>query len=280
MGLNFSTCTIVNSMTDQEKGHDMIWKEGDNIRIGYDFNFDPNCIKSIKTADGYDAQPCVAVIDFGKLGLEEGTHCRLDAYVTFVGAEPSYGANAAHIQKGVPFWVEFTYSKNSASDVAKAIKKNHLFLIDEDILTVSVEGNVLTLTGAIEYARFKDVKVVSYDIMGGQTVVASLGKEGAIVLDSEGKNGFGTYSQIVKDLRVPTAANYQWTHLRQAETPVVGAIYDQFIIEYCAPASNDGTIFVGHRGDSWTTHVFWVKEDISAEFAEKLGVTSPEEVTE
>ena len=62
-------------------------------------------------------------------------------------------------------------------------------------------------------------------------------------------------------MRLPTAANYQWTHIRQAETPVVGGIYNQYIIEYCAPATNEGTQFVGHRGLSHTTHVFWVKND-------------------
>jgi hypothetical protein len=62
-------------------------------------------------------------------------------------------------------------------------------------------------------------------------------------------------------LRLPTAANYQWTHIRQSETPIVGSIYDQYIIEYCAPATNEGTQFVGHRGLSHTTHVFWVRHD-------------------
>nr|DAF44508.1 MAG TPA: hypothetical protein [Podoviridae sp. ct8Lf7] len=33
-------------------------------------------------------------------------------------------------------------------------------------------------------------------------------------MNERGENAFGTYSQIVKDLRLPTAANYQWTHIR------------------------------------------------------------------
>ena len=60
---------------------------------------------------------------------------------------------------------------------------------------------------------------------------------------------------------MPTAANYQWTHIRQVETPIVGAIYDQYIIEYAAPATNDGMQCVGQRLESTTTHVFWVKHD-------------------
>ena len=82
-----------------------------------------------------------------------------------------------------------------------------------------------------------------------------------IKLDERGKNSFGTYSQIIKDLRLPTAANYQWTHIRQVETPIVGAIYNQYIVEYEAPATNDGLHAVGQRMTSHTVHVFWVKND-------------------
>lgn len=62
-------------------------------------------------------------------------------------------------------------------------------------------------------------------------------------------------------MRLPTAANYQWTHIRQVETPIVGAIYNQYIVEYEAPATNDGLHAVGQRMTSFTTHVFWVKND-------------------
>ena len=90
--------------------------------------------------------------------------------------------------------------------------------------------------------------------------VAKLG-DANIALKERGANSFGTYSQIVKDLRLPTAANYQWTHVRQVETPIVGAIYNQYIIDYCAPATNEPLAVVGGRMDSHTTHVFWVKND-------------------
>ena len=48
--------------------------------------------------------------------------------------------------------------------------------------------------------------------------------------------------------------------------------YKQYIIEYCAPASNEGLAFVGHRGDSWTTHVFWVNQNEAADFEKALAV--------
>jgi len=90
--------------------------------------------------------------------------------------------------------------------------------------------------------------------------VAELG-DSNIVLKERGENAFGTYSQIVKDLRLPTAANWQPLHIRKVETPIIDAIYNQYIIEYVAPASNDGLACVGQKLESTTTHVFWVKND-------------------
>ena len=92
--------------------------------------------------------------------------------------------------------------------------------------------------------------------------VAELG-DGNITIVERGENAFGTYSQITKDLRLPTAANWQPYHIRKVETPIVGAIYNQYIIEYVAPATNEGLGAVGQRLESTTTHVFWVKNDTS-----------------
>jgi hypothetical protein len=90
--------------------------------------------------------------------------------------------------------------------------------------------------------------------------IAELGDDN-ITLKERGENAFGTYSQITKDLRLPTGANWQPYHIRKVETPIIGAIYNQYIIEYVAPASNEGLGAVGQRLESNTTHVFWVKND-------------------
>jgi hypothetical protein len=120
---------------------------------------------------------------------------------------------------------------------------------------------MLTLTGATEYQRFRNVEVRTFAVTDDYAeLVAELGED-SIELVERGKNAFGTYSQIVKDLRLPTAANYQWTHVRQVETPIIGAVYNQYIIEYCAPSINDGLHAVGQRMESHTTRVFWVKND-------------------
>lgn len=293
-GLNFQTQTIINSNLDPDssklngKGTDntYLFKSGktnidgvkvDALKIKRDFVFVKDCVKAIRKRTGYNAVMCKATIDFADsallAALKAGgakTYCRLDIYLGVEGAEP-YIYSTPWVQKGMPFWIEFTVKEADeaatiAKNVADMLKKNHVFLCDKDLINVSVSGSKLILEGATEYQRFRKIEISTFDAYDDYAdKVAELDptKTAAtdIKLDERGKNSFGTYSQIIKDLRLPTAANYQWTHIRQVETPIVGAIYNQYIVEYEAPATNDGLHAVGQRMTSHTVHVFWVKND-------------------
>lgn len=293
-GLNFQTQTIINSNLDPDssklngKGADntYLFKSGktnidgvevDALKIKRDFVFVKDCVKAIRKRAGYNAVMCKATIDFADTtllaALKTGgakTYCRLDIYLGVEGAEP-YIYSTPWVQKGMPFWIEFTVKEADeaatiAKNVADMLKKNHVFLCDKDLINVSVTGSKLALEGATEYQRFRKIEISTFDAYDDYAdKVAELDptKTSAtdIKLDERGKNSFGTYSQIIKDLRLPTAANYQWTHIRQVETPIVGAIYNQYIVEYEAPATNDGLHAVGQRMTSHTVHVFWVKND-------------------
>lgn len=293
-GLNFQTQTIINSNLDPDssklngKGTDNTYLfksdktnidgvEVDALKIKRDFVFVKDCVKAIRKRAGYNAVMCKATIDFADsallAALKTGgakTYCRLDIYLGVEGAEP-YIYSTPWVQKGMPFWIEFTVKKADeaatiAKNVADMLKKNHVFLCDKDLINVSVSGSKLILEGATEYQRFRKIEISTFDAYDDYAdKVAELDptKTAAtdIKLDERGKNSFGTYSQIIKDLRLPTAANYQWTHIRQVETPIVGAIYNQYIVEYEAPATNDGLHAVGQRMTSHTVHVFWVKND-------------------
>lgn len=293
-GLNFQTQTIINSNLDPDssklngKGTDntYLFKSGktnidgvevDALKIKRDFVFVKDCVKAIRKRAGYNAVMCKATIDFADsallAALKTGgakTYCRLDIYLGVEGAEP-YIYSTPWVQKGMPFWIEFTVKEADeaatiAKNVADMLKKNHVFLCDKDLINVSVSGSKLILEGATEYQRFRKIEISTFDAYDDYAdKVAELDptKTAAtdIKLDERGKNSFGAYSQIIKDLRLPTAANYQWTHIRQVETPIVGAIYNQYIVEYEAPATNDGLHAVGQRMTSHTVHVFWVKND-------------------
>ena len=276
-GLNFQTQTIINSNLDPDSGKDVkLFKATDGVlRIKRDFDFYKNKdgygkICAIRKRAGYNAKLCNAEVDFANLTTalvptSGVTYARFDIYLGVEGAEPFIYATP-WVQKGMPFWVEFTVKPKETADkiaenVAKLIKTNHIFLHDKDLINLTVKGTKLILEGATEYQRFRNIEINKFSMSDDYSEkVAELGDTN-IVLKERGKNAFGTYSQITKDLRLPTAANWQPYHIRKVETPIVGAIYNQYIIEYVAPASNEGLGAVGQKLESNTTHVFWVKND-------------------
>lgn len=287
-GLNFQTQTIINSNLDPDSGKGVVLfeskreNEKDIVRIKRDFIFVKDNVDCIRRRKGYEAELCKATIDFTKLTDDKLTanlvptdgvnYCRLDIYIGIEGAEP-YIYSTPWYHKGKPFWVEFIVKKgDKAKDIAdrveKTIKSNHIFQVDKDLIKVTNDGaGKLTLEGATEYQRFRKIEINIFEAdtdyadlvteLNPNEVVAS----DAIALVTKGKNAFGTYSQIVKDLRLPTAANYQWLATRKIEIPIVGAVYNQYVIEYHAPANSHPLSVVGGRLDSHTTHVFWVKND-------------------
>ena len=286
-GLNFQTQTIINSNLDPDSGKGVVLFEGkkekvdgvekDVLKIKRDFLFVKDNVDCIRRRKGYAAELCEATIDFTKLTSVVPTdravnYLRLDIYLGVDGAEP-YIYSTPWYHKGKPFWVEFLAKKgDSATALAdrleKTIKSNHMFQVDKDLIKVANDGaGKITLTGATEYQRFRKIEINIFEAdadyadlvteLNPNEVVAS----DAIALVTKGKNAFGTYSQIVKDLRLPTAANYQWLATRKVEIPIVGAVYNQYIIEYHAPANSHPLSVVGGRLDSHTTHVFWVKND-------------------
>ena len=290
-GLNFQTQTIINSNLDPDSGKGVVLFEGkketvdgvekDVLKIKRDFIFVKDNVDCIRKRKGYEAELCKATIDFTKLTSVVPTdnaadnavnYLRLDIYIGIEGAEP-YIYSTPWYHKGKPFWVEFLAKKGDsakalADRLEKTIKSNHIFQVDKDLIKVTNNGaGILTLEGATEYQRFRKVTLNIFEAnadyadlvteLNPNEVVAS----DAIALVTKGKNAFGTYSQIVKDLRLPTAANYQWLATRKVEIPIVGAVYNQYIIEYHAPANSHPLSVVGGRLDSHTTHVFWVKND-------------------
>lgn len=286
-GLNFQTQTIINSNLDPDSGKGVVLFEGkkekvdgvekDVLKIKRDFLFVKDNVDCIRRRKGYAAELCEATIDFTKLTSVVPTdhavnYLRLDIYLGVDGAEP-YIYSTPWYHKGKPFWVEFLAKKGDsakalADRLEKTIKSNHMFQVDKDLIKVANDGaGKITLTGATEYQRFRKVTLnifeekADYDDEVATMNPNKVQAADPIALVKFGKNAFGTYSQIVKDLRLPTAANYQWSAIRQVETPIVGAIYNQYIIEYHAPANSHPLSVVGGRLNSYTTHVFWVKND-------------------
>ena len=76
-------------------------------------------------------------------------------------------------------------------------------------------------------------------------------------------NGCGTYWQVMKDLRLPTAENDgPWSITQQQmELPVPGNMYVQYTLHYVSCRGVLGGSAVGEVTHSKTTHVFFVPAD-------------------
>lgn len=74
----------------------------------------------------------------------------------------------------------------------------------------------------------------------------------------DGVNGFGTYEQLLKDLRLPTMENLRWMSPTASEMPIPGNKYVQYTFHQISCRGVLGGSAVGEVTHSKTTHVFFV----------------------
>ena len=262
-GLNFSTTTIINKIAPKatevaEKGI---------LRLGRGVDLVAGNIASVHKTVGHDPVMCKAVIDLASLS---GNY-RLDVKLGTDGSVPLIFA-APYAQNGTPFWVGLNLTgTNDIAAIAKDINDRKLFVMgdtllvarvatdDDKIGSVSQKGKLI-LEAISEHIRFRDIKLVKFTDFDTSTGTPEKTEtvEGKVVIMNKGANGFGTYSHIVRDLRLPTGANLAFNHLREDETPAPGTLYTQYVIEYEAPSLIRGTQVVGSVNRSHTQHVAWV----------------------
>lgn len=100
---------------------------------------------------------------------------------------------------------------------------------------------------------------------GAKVAVAPTGA-GNIVVE-QGIEGFGTYTHLMKDYRLPTQANLRWLKIDEDNYPIKGVKYNQYTIKYETDRGITGQSVVGQPGSSITTHIFWVAQgDVATAF--------------
>lgn len=276
---NWTTTTLINEIPSNK-----IVKEG-VLRIGKHL-FEKRWVESIRKAKGHKMELCEATIDLSKVNLGDATVARLYIYVGLEGSEESIYANDWY-RKGMPLSVSFAVG--TAAEMGKAIvdtvKTFNVFTKVKKVLDVTTDGEgKVTIKGTHEHQRLQKIAILVEDPaskLGEEKVIAEYEmnrkENAAITIVNPGVNGFGTYSQLLKDLRLPTAAHNSWLSVQKDEMPVVGAIYHQYIINYYAPSTaNPSFTAVGNRSMSETTHVFWVKEDLVSDWESVLATIDPD----
>ena len=286
---NFATTTIINSDTDVRSDKALFSsiaaddKHGAILRIKRDFTFEMPYIQKVYKRVAAKAVPAQVTVDCDKLikALPANTiyplSGRIGLYVALEGSEESVFANDFY-QKGLPFSIGYCIKSADVTatelgeQIAKTANKFNLATVGRRLFDVTATAGVVTFKCTDEYMRFKAVVVLT-DLGDSEEEVAHLfdGEQGntqtVITVVNRGTNGFGTFRHLVKDLRLPTAMNTNWTALRQSERPVPGALYNQYVVYYKAPSgTNPSLVAVGHETQSKTAHVFWVRQDYATAF--------------
>ena len=286
---NWTTTTLINEMPFTKV-------EGGKVRIGKHL-FEKRWVESIRKANGHNFELCEAKLDLSKIDFGTAKVARLYLYVGLEGSEESIYANDWY-RKGMPLSVSFavdatntgtadapvyTGTATMAEAIVDTIKRFNVFTKVKKVLDVTAEkdSTILTIKGTHEHQRLQKIQVLVDAGMGEEIAIVDYElnhkKDNAVANVNPGKNGFGTYSQLLKDLRLPTAVHNHWLSVQKDEMPIVGALYTQYIITYYAPSmANPSFTAVGNRSMSETTHVFWVKSDLISDFEKVLKTIDPE----
>ena len=285
---NWTTTTLINEIPENfmvnpvDKDKNPIT---DRLRIGKHL-FEKRWVESIRKAEGKTVELCSASLDMAKVkeALPADTKvARLYIYVGLDGSEESIYANDWY-RKGMPLSVSFTVADPTvmAETIVDTVNRFNVFTKVKKVLDVEAKGSKLVINGTHEHQRLQKIQVLVDAGFGEEIAVVDYelnhkAAEGIVVDVVAGRNGFGTYSQLLKDLRLPTANHNHWLSVQKDEMPIVGALYTQYIINYYAPSTaNPSFTAVGNRSMSETTHVFWVKNDLVKAWEEKLAMIDPE----
>ena len=311
----FTTTNVINSNKDYTTGKPL-WSTQDaasgkpailNIKRVSKF-LGPNVV-SIYKAEANDPEMAKVTIDLSQIkvknkasqdgesqdvGPQDGESYRLSVYIGLTQASQESRYANDLILKGKPFTVDFVW-KGGAADVAKnlvkIINKYAVMVYGEKLLNVSYSGTFLTIEAVNEYQRFRKVNVEKFDAeayfgRGEYNAVRTLENlteqssntalTGTVEGYFVGKEGFGTYSYLLHNLRIPTPMRTRAFGVNLDENPIIGAKYNQYTIHYCTDRGILGTNAVGDTVKSVTTHVFYVNQSVASDFEDALKKIAPE----
>ena len=287
----FTTTNVINSDKDLTTGKALYEVKDNTLVVKRVANFKKENIAAIYKAVATDPENAKVTIDLTGVSATAGDVLRLSIYVGLSQASQDSRYSNDMIYKGKPFSVDFVWqdtAANSAKKLVETIKKYSLLVYGEKLLTASNSGAFVTIEATNEYQRFRRVDLEKFDkatneypYSGKYTVIKSLSniasktreelKDGTTEGFFAGKEGFGTYSFLLHNLRLPTSARTRAFGINQDETPIIGAKYNQYTIHYCANRGVLGLNAVGDTVKSVTTHVFYVKSDLASAFEALLG---------
>lgn len=269
----YTNTIVLNSLKDVTTGLDKIVKGSDYVEVRRVNKYLKRNVSAMYKRAASD--PVIGKAEFTITNPGAGIY-RLKLYMRLSGSQNSYYAND-FVFKGKPFVYEFriTSASTKAADVAKEIKrvidKIQAFYGDKYI-KVETSDAKLIIHGVDEYQLFTEAKIQKLNTAANNSLTNEVFEDVIKGTITKSVEGFGTYTHILKDLRLPTIEARKFEAVNQEELPVPGAKYNQYIIEYKVDRGLFGGAAVGQQVTSKTTHVFYVLDSLATEFETALKV--------
>lgn len=279
----FTTTTVVNSLNDWTTKKDLLTPvtktdtDGTvhkSLMVKRHLEFKKENIKAAYIRE-YQAEvaPKLAItLDTVAKASVKPQVFRLNMYIGLTDSQDSRYANN-DVYKGRPIMIEFPVKTGMtatqiADSIVKIVNRYHFSVYEDRLFNVKNDSGKLVIEGISGEQVFKKVILEVWDKEENDFVEFDhyLQSEGnvstsKIQLTQANNPGFGTYRNIMKNLRLPSAANLRFGHIVEDEAPILGAEYDQFTIYYCVHRGILGSDAVGDDVTSVTCHVFFVKRD-------------------
>jgi hypothetical protein len=258
---------LINSAKDALSGLDKVVDNGDVFKVRRVAEFVKENIVAVSKAEYKAAKAGSATIDIKKAlnGATDSDLFRIKLYVRLSGSNNSYYAND-FVFKGKPFVYEI--KGNASAESAYKLINSINTLYDDKFLKVTYSGDSITFTGD-NYTMFTDVAVEkygaeNYSLSGGSwDAVYDLENPKDVISVVSCVNGFGTFEQVLKDLRLPTLDNTNWTSANMEEMPVPGAEYNQYTVVYRKEVGVQGAAHIGDVVVAETVHSFYVNKNLT-----------------
>lgn len=272
----FTTTTIINSnkavdaqgnqLLDNE-GADLTKFAGDakQLRVFGTGIFKAENIKSVYKRASSEGKRGVyeIVIVEPKAETKAGTLLRLEVNVKLHGrVQSDYTSYNGDFSK--PAVIDILSTGTPAGDAAEFARLYNKLKTEYgySMFTAKADNATLTLTarenGQIIHAELFEVAELDKNLV---PVITSLAKSKE---KTPGLRGFGDTAHMLQSIAIPTYENTRHFGILKDERPIVGAAYTQYTLKYDVPFGEEGVWLANNR--SVTTHVFWVIEDLVADF--------------
>ncbi len=302
--LNYTTTTIVNSADTFEV---KTTKGGNKFVVAYGPELTADSSHTVRIVGKQDYKAAVkAKATIASLPTDSGVY-RIAMYIRLRNNNNPYFSNEWTF-KGKPLYIEFN-GGTTAADLVSLVKKHMLVQYGYNLVDVKVSGSGVEIVAHDQWEMFLDqdnnagviVEKLQTVDMAGNVIAAGAAansptheefvKESSVTVTIDnGNEAFGDFAHIVKDLRLPTAANLRWQGIAQGDVfgdepnddkPLPTGKYTQITVQYDSERGVGQQTVLGGVGTSRTVHVFYVESAVATDFFTALkGMTGVVDCTD